>query len=117
MVRNVISLLLLIVSVALNFKHAWDSFFYKNNPQSLKMMLEFALPETTFLLFGILAVAGGLLLLFPQTFFWGNVLNALAIVLVMSLALRAGNLAIFFLEIPFLSVPLLLIWLKYPFKN
>ncbi len=59
-----------------------------------------------------LLVAG--LLLFPPTFFAGNLLNAAAILLIIAYALKAGNLKTALLEVPFLLLPLLLIWLKHP---
>lgn len=65
---------------------------------------------------GILTIAIGILLLIPKTFFIGNLLNAISIVLIMALALRTGNYKITLIEIPFLALPLILIWLKYPFK-
>ncbi|MFN3379217.1 MAG: hypothetical protein ACK41O_07155 [Runella zeae] len=117
MIKNLISLALLIVSVALSFKHGWDTFNYKNNPQSLKMMDELGISESVIPLMGALTILVGILLLIPKTFFWGNVLNAMSIVLIMALALRAGNLKMVLIEIPFLIMPLIMIWLKYPFKN
>jgi hypothetical protein len=57
-----------------------------------------------------------LMLLFPQTFFISNVLHAVTIVLIMALSLRAGNYRIALMEIPFLALPLIMIWLKYPSK-
>lgn len=67
--------------------------------------------------FVLLTVAIGVLLLIPKTFFLGNTLNAVAIVLIMALALRTGNFKTALIEIPFLAMPLIMIWLKYPFKN
>lgn len=116
MIKNIISLVLLIISVVLSFKHGWDTFNYKNNPASLKMMNELGISETFVPFFGILAIVVGILLLIPRTFFLGNLLNAISIVLIMALALRAGNYKMTFIEIPFLIMPLIMIWLKYPFK-
>jgi uncharacterized membrane protein YphA (DoxX/SURF4 family) len=117
MVKNIISLLLLIISVLLSFKHGWDTFNYKNNPGSVKMMNELGISEPVIPFFGLLTIAIGVLLLIPKTFFLGNVLNAMAIVLIMALSLKAGNYKMALMEIPFLIMPLILIWLKYPFKN
>ncbi|HAO05695.1 MAG TPA: hypothetical protein DCQ50_01665, partial [Chryseobacterium sp.] len=110
-------LVLLIVSVILNVKHGWESLQYKNNPQSLKMMNELGITETYIPVLGISVILISALLLFPKTFFLGNVLNAMSIVLIMALAMRAGNLKMVLMEIPFLMIPLIMIWLKYPFKN
>ncbi|WP_343669278.1 hypothetical protein [Chitinophaga sp.] len=117
MAKNIISLLLLIVSVSLSFKHGWDAFNYKNNPETVKMMTGLGLSEPAIPFLGFLTIAIGVLLLIPKTFFLGNLLNAMTIVLIMALALRTGNLKMALTEIPFLAMPLIMIWLKYPFKN
>ncbi|WP_345211936.1 hypothetical protein [Mucilaginibacter gynuensis] len=117
MIKNSISLLLLIVSVSLSFKHAWDTAHYQSNPASLTMMTSLGINRSAVPVFVFLTVAIGILLIMPKTFFFGNMLNAMSIVLIMGLALRAGNYRIALVEIPFLAMPLIMIWLKYPFKN
>jgi len=117
MIRNIFSLALLIVSVSLSFKHGWDMLNYKSTPGSLKMIKALGISEPVVPFFSILTIAIGILLLIPRTFFLGNVLNAMSIVLIMALAIKSGNIRIVLIEIPFLVLPLLLIWLKYPFKN
>lgn len=115
MIKSIISLLLLVVSVYLAFKHGWDTFNYKNHPQSLKMMNELCVSEAVLPFFGALMILIAVLLLIPKTFFLGNLLNAISIIIIMALAIRAGNLKMAMLEIPFLIMPLLMIGLKYPF--
>lgn len=115
MIKNIISLALLISSVFLSFKHGWDTFHYKNNPESLKLMVELGIQESLIPWLGALTVLIGVLLLIPKTYFIGNMLNAVSILLIMSLALRAGNLKMALIEVPFLIIPLVMIWLKYPF--
>ncbi|HBI90129.1 MAG TPA: hypothetical protein DDY75_20065 [Sphingobacterium sp.] len=118
MVRNIISLVLLLVSVFLAFKHGWDTFNYKKNPESFKMMNELGITEPMIPVFGGMTLLIGFLLLFPKTFFFGNMLNAISIVIIMALAVKAGNFKMVMMEIPFLIIPLVMIWLKYPFyKN
>jgi uncharacterized membrane protein YphA (DoxX/SURF4 family) len=117
MIRSLISLVLLIASVVLNFKHGWDTFNYKNHPQSLKMMNELGISESAIPYFAMLTVVAGILLVIPKTFFWGNVLNAMSILLIIALAIRTGNMKMVLMEIPFLLLPLVMIWLKYPFKD
>jgi len=117
MIKHIISLVLLIVSAGLSFSHGWGSFNYKKNPESLKMMSELGFAEWTMPLFGVSAILVGILLLIPKTFFIGNLLNAMSVLFIMTFALRAGNFRIALIEIPFLAIPLLLIWLKYPFTK
>lgn len=117
MVKSIISLILLIVSAFLSFKHGWDSFNYKNNPESLKMMTELGIKPSYVPAMGIAMMLVGVLLLFPKTFLLGNVLNAISIVIIMALAINVGNYKMALMEIPFLILPLVMIWLKYPFKG
>lgn len=115
MVKSIISAVLLAVSVFLAFKHGWDTLNYKKHPESLKMMNELGITETMIPVFGGLTLLIGVLLLIPKTFFLGNLLNAISIVIIMALAMKAGNFKMILMEIPFLIMPLVMIWLKYPF--
>ncbi|MCW3169643.1 hypothetical protein OMO38_14040 [Chryseobacterium sp. 09-1422] len=115
MVKSIISLALLLVSVFLAFKHGWDTLNYKKHPESLKMMNELGITETMIPIFGGLTILIGILLIIPKTFFLGNMLNAISIVIIMALAVKSGNFKMVLMEIPFLIMPLVLIWLKYPF--
>ncbi|WP_430402841.1 hypothetical protein [Fluviicola sp.] len=117
MAKYILSLILLIVSVFLSFKHGWDTFNYRKNPETFKLLNELGIRQSLIPFFGILTITIGVLLLIPKTFFSGNLLSALSIVLIMALALRAGNYKMVFVEIPFLALPLVMIWLKYPIKN
>ncbi|MFX1707265.1 hypothetical protein PV783_25070 [Chitinophaga sp. CC14] len=117
MIKNLISLLLLIVSVSLSFKHAWDTSHFRNNPETIKMMADLGISEPAIPIFVFLTIAIGVLLLIPGTFFLGNLLNAISIVMIIAFAIRAGNVKMALIEIPFLAMPLIMIWLKYPFKD
>lgn len=117
MIKSIISLVLLLVSVYLAFKHGWDTLNYKKHPESLKMMNELGITESMIPIFGGMTLIIGVLLLLPKTFFIGNLLNAISIVIIMALAVRAGNFKMALIEIPFLIMPLVMIWLKYPFTK
>lgn len=117
MAKNIIALVLLLVSVFLAFRHGWDSFNYKKHPESSMMMQELGITGTMMPFFGGLTLLIGVLLLIPKTFFLGNLLNAISILIIMALALNAGNYKMALIEIPFLLMPLLMIGLKYPFIN
>jgi hypothetical protein len=112
---KIVAILLMLISVFLSLKHGWDA-FQPATPEQAKMMANLGMTKNMMPYFGILSILTGLLLVFPQTFFTGNVLNAVTIVLIMAFSLRAGDYKMALIEIPFLAMPLLLIWLKYPFK-
>lgn len=112
---KIVSIILLISSAFLSFKHGWDA-FQPANAEQAKMMANLGIAKTAMPYFGALSIIIGSMLFFPQTFFLGNVLNAFIIVLIMALSLRAGDYKMALMEIPFLTLPLILIRLKYPFK-
>ena len=81
------------------------------------MSEQLGIPPSALPYVGVLLLVIGVLLLFPRTFFVGNLLNAITILIIMALALHADVPRIALLEIPFLLMPLVLIWLKYPYLN
>jgi hypothetical protein len=115
MTKTIISVVLLAISAFLSVKHGWDAFQPANAGQT-GMMSDLGISKATMPFFGVFSIVVGLMLLFPQTFFISNVLNAITIVLIMALSLRVGNVQMALIEIPFLAMPLVLIGLKYPFK-
>ena len=116
MIKHIISLILLIVSVLLSLRHGWSA-FQPPTPQQAEMISILGVSKNTLPYFGAFSILIGLLLLFPKTFFISNLMHAFTILVIMALSLRAGNFKIALIEIPFLALPLILIWLKYPFKN
>lgn len=112
---KVVSIILTLVSAFLSIKHGWDA-FQPPNAEQAKMMAALGITKAAMPFFGGLSILLAVLLFFPQTFVISNILNAVIIVLIMALSLRAGNAKTALIEIPFLAMPLILIWLKYPFK-
>lgn len=111
---KILSALLLLLSAGLSLRHGWAGVTGHVSPEAEKMLGGLGIAPVV--LVGLswlnLLVAG--LLLFPATFFAANLLNAAAILLLIAYALRAGNLATALVELPFLLLPLLLIWLRHP---
>ena len=114
---KIIAAILLLASVGLNFKHGWDAFRSTSSPESNQMLTDLGLPASIAPYMGVLSIVTALLLLFPRTFFIGNVIAAVTIVLIMALSLHMGKPRIALIEIPFLAIPLLLIWLKHPLQH
>lgn len=115
MSKPLIAGLLVVMSAFLSVKHGWDT-FQPANAEQTNMMADLGISKTIMPVFGVFSIGIGLLLLIPQTFFISNVLNAITIVLIMAFSLRAGNIQMALIEVPFLALPLMLIWLTYPFK-
>lgn len=113
--KNLLTLLLLGASVFLSFRHGYSSFRTPSSPEQQEMTELLDIPPAALPYVGVLSLVIGVLLLLPRTFFVANLLNAVTILVIMALALHADVPRIALLEIPFLALPLLLIWLKYPF--
>jgi len=86
-------------------------------PEETKMLTDLGIGRPLLVIISLLSLAVGVMVLLPQTFFAGNLLNAAMILLIMSLALKAGNIKTALIEIPFLIMPLVLIYLGHPFKK
>ena len=112
---KIISGILILVAAYLSFKHGWAGITMK--AESADMFADLKISKTLLYIISVLSLAVGIMIFFPQTFFAANLINAATILLIMALALRVGNIKIALIEIPFLLMPLLLIYLGHPFKR
>src|SRR6185295_13587740 len=107
--------ILILITDFLSFKQGWDGLMMNAKPGEVDMMAELGIGRTGTVILSILSIAVGLMVLAPQTFFVGNLLNATIILVIMALSLKAGNIKTALIEIPFLLMPLIMIWLGHPF--
>lgn len=114
---KIVSALLIALTVYLNARHAWSGITMSMKPEETKMLSDIGLSQMFVLPIGIVSLLICLLVTFPQTFFSGNLLSAAMILLIMALALNTHNIKIALIEIPFLLLPLILIWLGHPLKS
>ena len=114
---KIISGILLALTLYLNGKHAWSGITMNMKPEETKMLSDIGIGSSFILPIGIVSLVICILLLFPQTFFVGNLLSAAMILVIMALALQAGNIKIALIEIPFLVMPLVMIWLGHPLRK
>jgi cation transport ATPase len=114
---KIISGILILITAFLSFKHGWEGLTMNAKPGETNMMTELGIGKTMLFIISILSLAVGLMVLFPQTFFAGCLVNAAMILVIMALALKTGHLKTALIEIPFLLMPLLMIYLGHPFKK
>ena len=107
--------ILTLVTVFFSFKHGWAGLTMK--PDESVMFKALGVSKEFVYVMSSLTIVVGVLVLFPYTFFAGNMLNAALILVMMILQLRARNLKAALIEIPFLLMPLALIWLGYPLSK
>ena len=111
---KIVSALLLLVSIYLSFRHGWAGLTQNFKPEEAQLLADLGMSKLLQYVVSVASLATVLLLVFPPTFLWGNLLNAATVLLMMGLALNVGNLRLAALKIPFLLLPLALIWLKHP---
>lgn len=114
---KIISGILLLITLFFCFKHGWPGITGNLKPEETKMMTDLGIGKYLLFSIAIINLAVCVLILFPQTFFMANVCNAIVILLIMALALKTGHLKIALIEIPFLLLPLVLIYLGHPLKK
>jgi len=112
MTMKIISGILILVTVFLNFKHGWA--MLKAKPEEVALFAKWKLSKTTLNVLAWLTLAGGLLIIFPETFVGGNILNAALILVIMGFHLKYKENKAAAMEIPFLLIPLVMIYLGYP---
>jgi hypothetical protein len=114
---KIISGVLILVTVFLNFKDGWTGISNNPGPDEAAMLNGLNLSRNTIFVFSLFTIAAGILVIFPGTFFAANLLNAVMILLIIAVMLKAGNLKVALIEIPFLLMPLILIYLGHPMKK
>ena|SRR5882672_1357587 len=114
---KIVSGILILVTAFLSFKHGWAGVTNTMSPAEAKMISDLGINKAGSMIIGLLSLIVGIFILFPQTFFVANVINAAVILLIMALALKSGNMKTALIEIPFLLIPLVLIYLGHPFRK
>ena len=115
MLIRVISGLLTLFVVYMGFKQGRAMVSVK--PQMLDMFGKWHFSNTGIMAFGIITLLSVLLILFPQTFTAGNILMAITILVIIGLQLSIKDIKGALVEIPFLLINLVLIWLQYPLSK
>jgi hypothetical protein len=115
MILKLISAALILFTMVMGFKHGWSAL--NPTPENSVMMESLKLSASLVKVVGVLTIAGAVLILFPFTFFWGNILNSCLILVMMGLFIQAKDYKMVAIEIPFLLMPLVLIYLKHPLSD
>lgn len=85
-------------------------------PEMLAMFGKWGFNKTGLMINGVITMLAVILLLFPKTFVWGNFLMAAGILLIICFHLMDRDLKGVAIEIPFLLLNLIIIYLQYPLK-
>ena len=109
---KIVSAVLILFSLFMGVKHGWAMALGKS--EVIEMFARWNVSKTAVQVLGAIGLAATVLLLFPRTFVWGNLLTAMLILFVMVQFLNSRDLKGLLIELPFFILPLLLIYLGHP---
>ncbi|MGB7526626.1 DoxX family protein [Sphingobacterium cellulitidis] len=115
MILKIITSVLILFAVFMGTKHGWNMLTAK--PEMLEMFDKWNFSKNAVVINGAVTLLASILILFPKTFVWGNFLMAAGILMIICLQLLSKDLKGVAIEIPFLLLNLVIIYLQYPLKN
>lgn len=107
--------MLILVAVLMGIKQGWA--MVSGKTEMLEMFSKWNFSKIAVMVNGIVTIIAALLILFPKTFVWGNFLMAVGILMIICLQLLEKDLRGAAVEVPFLLLNLLIIYLQYPLKT
>ncbi len=90
---------------------------FSGKPEMLELFSKWGFSKTGVMINGIITMISALLILFPKTFVWGNFLMAAGILMIMCFHLLDKDLKGFAIELPFLLLNFVIIYLQHPFSK
>jgi hypothetical protein len=114
-VARIVSAILVLLAFVVGLRHGVD--LIRSTPAKVLETLHISLSQPTVLTIEIFTCVGAVLVLFPQTFFAANFISAAVVLYLAAVQSKAHNLRGALIELPFVLLPLLLLYLGYPFKH
>lgn len=114
-ITKAISGILILVTLYMGIRQGWP--MISGKVEMLNMLSEWGIGETVAMVMGILTLGAAILVLFPKTFFYGNVITAIVIIYVIASQLIYNDLQAAAIELPFLIMPIVLLYLGHPFSQ
>ena len=106
---------LILFALYMGLKQGWAMFSGK--PEMLEMFGKWGFGDAALKTLGALTMLSALLILLPKTFVWGNFLMAAGILLIICFHLLDRDLKGAGIELPFLLLNLLIIYLQHPLSK
>ena len=114
MLLRILNSLLMLFAVFMGVKQGYAMFSGK--PEMVDLFGKWGFGKTGLMINGIITMAAAVLILFPKTFVWGNFLMAAGILLIICYHLLDRDLRGVAIEVPFLLLNLVIIYLQHPLK-
>lgn len=115
MILRLINAILIAVAVFMGLKQGWA--MVTGRPEMVEMFNKWNFSKTGLMINGAITIVSALLILHPKTFLWGNFLMACGILLIICLHLIDKDLKGMAIELPFLLLNLIIIYLQHPFAR
>jgi len=115
MIIKVINGLLMLAAVFMGLKQGFS--MAAGKPAMLEMFGKWGFGTYGVIAFGIVTMLSAVLIVFPKTFVWGNFLMAAGILMIMCFQLLNKDLKGFGIELPFLLLNLIIIYLQHPLNE
>lgn len=115
MILKILNAVLILVAVFMGFKQGYAMFSGK--PEMLEMFSKWNFSKTAVMITGAVTILSALLILFPKTFVWGNFLMAAGILMIICFHLLDKDLKGVVVELPFLLLNLVIIYLQHPLSK
>jgi hypothetical protein len=117
MVIKIISGIIILISAFMGARQGWKGLNIQTGDTGpfvhIQEKLKFS--DSTLKTFAVLTIISGILVLLPQTFLFANILNICLFLFLIARWLMIGDIKSALSEVPFLLIPVLLIFLKHPF--
>ncbi|MCS4227422.1 DoxX family protein [Sphingobacterium sp. BIGb0165] len=115
MVLKIINVILVLIAVAMGVKQGYG--MVSGKQEMLQLFGNWGFSKTAVCVNGLVTILAAILILFPKTFVWGNFLMAATILMIICFHLVNKDLKGMVIELPFLMLNLVIIYLQYPFKT
>ncbi|WP_259067349.1 hypothetical protein HDF24_12220 [Mucilaginibacter sp. X4EP1] len=115
MLIKIFTSLIMLFVVFMGFKQG--AAMIAGKPESIAIFEKANLNPFWQMLFGAFTMAGAIFILHPQLYKSGNIIMAISILIIICMQLSFKEIKSALIELPFLSLNLLLIYLQYPLAN
>ena len=112
---KIINSILILVAVYMGFKQGSAMFTAK--PEMIEMFSKWNFNKTGLMLNGAVTIISALLILHPKTFIWGNFLMATGILLIICFHALDRDLKGIAIELPFLILNFVILYLQHPLQK
>ena len=112
MLIKIINSALILIAVFMGLKQGWA--MLSSNPKMTEMFTGWEVGKTGMMVIGALTLLSAIMIIFPRTFVWGNFLMAAGILLICCFHLLHRDLKGVAIEIPFLLLNFVIIYLQHP---